>query len=162
MAKTPVIAIVDDDEGVRTSLASLVRSLGYEARTYGSGDDFLRQPPGEDPACMIADIQMPVMTGDELQARLVASGRHFPIIFMTAFPTRTHAPARHGRGRALLSRQTDRRRRDHPLPRRGAGGPRAAIVRSASSGTSAFRNPACILVSWLVDRKYRPAQLTSS
>ena len=87
MAEAPVIAIVDDDEGVRTTLESLVRSLGYEARTYGSGVDFLQQPPGEDPACMIADIQMPLMTGDELQARLVASGRSFPIIFMTAFPT---------------------------------------------------------------------------
>ena len=78
MAKTPVIAIVDDDEGVRTSLASLVRSLGYEARTYGSGADFLQRPPGEDPACMIADVQMPAMTGDELQTRLVAAGRRFP------------------------------------------------------------------------------------
>jgi len=78
-----VIAIVDDDEGVRTTVASLVRSLGYQARTYG----FLQQPPGEDPACMIADIQMPRMTGDELQAKLVASGRSFPIIFMTAHPT---------------------------------------------------------------------------
>ena len=87
MAKTTVIAIVDDDEGVRTSLASLVRSLGYEARTYGSGADFLLEPAGEDPACMIADIQMPVIAGDELQAKLVASGRSFPIIFMTAFPT---------------------------------------------------------------------------
>ena len=70
MAKTPVIAIVDDDEGVRTSLASLVRSLGYEARTYGSGDDFLRQPPGEDPACMITDIQMPAMSGADLLVRV--------------------------------------------------------------------------------------------
>ena len=87
MTEVPLIAIVDDDEGVRTTLASLVRSLGYEARTYGSGVDFLQQPPGEDPACMIADIQMPHMTGDELQARLVASGRNFPIIFMTAFAT---------------------------------------------------------------------------
>ena len=86
MAKTPVIAIVDDDEAVRTSLASLVRSLGYEACTYGSGTDFLERPC-EDPACMIADVQMPVMSGDELQAKLVASGRRFPIIFMTAFPT---------------------------------------------------------------------------
>lgn len=87
MAKTPVIAIVDDDEGVRTSLASLVRSIGYEARAYASGMDFLRQAPGDDPACMIADVQMPVISGDELQARLVAAGRHFPIIFMTAFPS---------------------------------------------------------------------------
>ncbi|WP_315806228.1 MULTISPECIES: response regulator transcription factor [unclassified Bradyrhizobium] len=86
MAKTPVIAIVDDDEGVRASLASLVRSLGYEAHAYESGVDFLREPPGDDPACMIADVQMPVISGDEMQARLIASGRRFPIIFMTAFP----------------------------------------------------------------------------
>jgi FixJ family two-component response regulator len=89
MAKSVVIAIVDDDEGVRASLASLVRSVGYEAQAYESGIDFLRQAPGEDPACMIADVQMPVITGDELQAQLVAAGRHFPIIFMTAFPSET-------------------------------------------------------------------------
>lgn len=87
MARTPVIAIVDDDEGVRVSLASLVRSIGYEAQAYESGMDFLRQAPGDDPACMIADVQMPVITGDELQARLIAAGRHFPVIFMTAFPS---------------------------------------------------------------------------
>jgi FixJ family two-component response regulator len=87
MAKTPVIAIVDDDEGVRASLASLVRSLGYEAHAYESGVQFLREPSEDDPACMIADIQMPVLTGDELQAQLIASGRRFPIIFMTAFPS---------------------------------------------------------------------------
>lgn len=85
MDQTPVIAIVDDDEAVRTSLASLVRSLGYDVRIYGSGTDFLQD--SLDPACMIADIQMPAMSGDELQARLLASDRCFPIIFMTAFPT---------------------------------------------------------------------------
>ena len=89
MAKSLVIAIVDDDEGVRASLASLVRSVGYEAQAYESGMDFLRQAQGDDPACMIADVQMPVITGDELQAQLVAAGRHFPIIFMTAFPSET-------------------------------------------------------------------------
>jgi FixJ family two-component response regulator len=89
MAKSVVIAIVDDDEGVRASLASLVRSVGYEAQAYESGVDFLRQAQGDDPACMIADVQMPVITGDELQAQLVAAGRHFPIIFMTAFPSET-------------------------------------------------------------------------
>ncbi|AWM00595.1 response regulator transcription factor [Bradyrhizobium amphicarpaeae] len=87
MAKTPVIAIVDDDEGVRTSLASLVRSIGYEAQAYESGMDFLQQAPADDPACMIADVQMPIISGDELQARLITAGRHFPIIFMTAFPS---------------------------------------------------------------------------
>lgn len=87
MARPPTIAIVDDDEGVRTSLASLVRSLGYEARTYGSGREFLDETLEAEPACMIADIQMPAMTGDELQKSLNSAGRRFPIIFMTAFPT---------------------------------------------------------------------------
>jgi FixJ family two-component response regulator len=86
------IAIVDDDDAVRMMLASLVRSLGYEARTYRSGADFLETWRGEEPACMIADIQMPLMTGDELQVRLLEAGRRFPIIFMTAFPTE---PVRH-------------------------------------------------------------------
>ena len=70
-----VVAIVDDDEAVRTTLASLVSSLGYEARTYRSGTDFLRERRDEDPACMIADIQMPVMAGDELR-RVLEAGAH--------------------------------------------------------------------------------------
>lgn len=81
------VAIVDDDDGVRNSLASLIRSLGYEARCYGSASQFLADRETGDPDCMIADIQMPEMTGDELQAELIAAGRRFPMIFMTAFPT---------------------------------------------------------------------------
>jgi len=88
MAHPPIIAIVDDDHGVRTSLSSLVRSLGYDARSYASAVDFLADDRTDDPDCMIADIQMPEMSGDELQAALIAAGRRFPMIFMTAFPTR--------------------------------------------------------------------------
>ena len=87
MPKPPTIAIVDDDEGVRASLASLVRSLGYQARTYGSGPEFLRDGVSEQPACMISDVQMPAMTGDRLQEVLLSAGVRFPIIFMTAFPS---------------------------------------------------------------------------
>lgn len=79
------IAIVDDDEGVRISLASLLRSFGYRVSTYGSALAFLDS--GEQPDCMVVDIQMPAMQGDELQARLIADGRRIPMIFMTAFPT---------------------------------------------------------------------------
>ena len=81
MVNTVKIAIVDDDEGVRTSLVSLVRSLGYQAVAYASGLDFLSRPAEEEPACM------PRMMGDELQRELALAGRCFPIIFMTAFPT---------------------------------------------------------------------------
>ena len=122
MAEAPVIAIVDDDEGVRTTLAMLVRSLGYEARTYGSGTDFLQQPADDDPACMIADIQMPVMAGDELQAKLVAAGRSFPIIFMTAFPTEPIRRRVMAAGAQCYLGKPSGGGRNHPLPRRGVGG----------------------------------------
>ncbi|TAJ27093.1 response regulator [Bosea sp. (in: a-proteobacteria)] len=87
MQHIPTVAIVDDDDGVRSSLTSLIRSLGYKARSYGSAPQFLADRETDDPDCMIADIQMPEMTGDELQAALIAAGRRFPMIFMTAFPT---------------------------------------------------------------------------
>jgi FixJ family two-component response regulator len=87
MNHIPTIAVVDDDDGVRISLSSLLRSLGYEVRAYGSGPDFLNDRGAGDPDCMITDVQMAPMTGDQLQAELIAAGRRFPLIFMTAFPT---------------------------------------------------------------------------
>lgn len=87
MNHTPTIAVVDDDDGVRIALCSLLRSLGYEVRAYGSGPEFLNDPQDGDPDCMITDVQMSPMTGDQLQAELIATGRRFPLIFMTAFPT---------------------------------------------------------------------------
>ncbi|QEI06852.1 response regulator [Pigmentiphaga aceris] len=87
MVPTPTIAVVDDDEGVRVSLCSLIRSLGYEVRAYASATAFLDDQGAGDPDCMVTDVQMSPMTGDQLQARLIASGRLFPMIFMTAFPT---------------------------------------------------------------------------
>jgi FixJ family two-component response regulator len=86
MPKISTIAIVDDDEGVRASLASLLRSLGYEVRSYSSALEFLDDETAGDPSCMITDIQMPGMSGDELQTELMARGRIFPMIFMTAYP----------------------------------------------------------------------------
>jgi FixJ family two-component response regulator len=86
MQHIPTVAVVDDDDGVRSSLSSLIRSLGYEARSYASAPDFLGDRESRDPDCMITDIQMPEMTGDQLQAVLIAAGRRFPMIFMTAFP----------------------------------------------------------------------------
>ncbi|TIW01282.1 MAG: response regulator [Mesorhizobium sp.] len=87
MSKMPAIAIVDDDEGVRSALTSLFSALGYEVRSYASALEFLGDDAVGDPGCMITDIQMPGMTGDELQAELISRGRAFPMIFMTAFPT---------------------------------------------------------------------------
>ncbi|MDQ8031892.1 hypothetical protein CEG14_09640 [Bordetella genomosp. 1] len=87
MNHVPTIAIIDDDDGVRTALSSLVRSLGYQVRAYASAPDFLGDATLREPDCLVSDIQMAPMSGDELQRALNAAGRHFPMIFMTAFST---------------------------------------------------------------------------
>ena len=85
MSNPPVISIIDDDVSVRTATYNLVRSLGYAVRTYASAEEFLRSPDLNDTSCVIADVRMPAMSGLELQAHLIADGRHFPFIFITAF-----------------------------------------------------------------------------
>jgi FixJ family two-component response regulator len=82
----PVISIIDDDESVRAATNRLVRSLGFVALTFACADDFLRSPRLNDTSCVIADVQMPGMSGIELQSALIASGKVIPIIFITAFP----------------------------------------------------------------------------
>jgi FixJ family two-component response regulator len=84
--KTPLIAIVDDDEAVRIGTTSLVRSLGYDVQTYGSAEDFLDSQERHDAACLISDIQMPGLSGLDLQKVLVAEHSPTPIIFITAYP----------------------------------------------------------------------------
>ena len=68
-------------------MCALVRSLGYDARTFASAGAFLRAPEAETTACVILDVQMPGMSGPELQRRLMRrSGGAPAIIFITAFP----------------------------------------------------------------------------
>jgi FixJ family two-component response regulator len=81
-----VISIVDDDDSVRASLDSLVRSLGFTAYSFPSADAFLQSPRLGDTKCVISDVQMPNMTGLELQNVMLAQGLRIPIIFITAFP----------------------------------------------------------------------------
>ena len=86
MPRVPLISIIDDDASVRVATNRLVRSLGYVAHTFASADGFLQSPHVNDTACVIADVQMPGMSGIELQSRLIAEGRSVPMIFITAFP----------------------------------------------------------------------------
>lgn len=81
-----VIAIVDDDESVREALASLMSSLGYDAAPYSSGDEFLRSAQRGRTECLIADVQMPRMSGPQLHDRLIHEGVRIPMILMTAYP----------------------------------------------------------------------------
>lgn len=84
--KNPVLSVVDDDESVRASISSLIRSLGFTARAFASAEEFLSSGDIEATDCLIADIQMPGMSGVELQQELIARGPTPPIVFITAFP----------------------------------------------------------------------------
>jgi FixJ family two-component response regulator len=86
LAKAPMISIVDDDSSVREATKGLVRSLGYGAAAFASAEDFLQSDHVNDTACLITDVQMPGLSGVELQSRLIAQGNCTPIIFITAFP----------------------------------------------------------------------------
>jgi FixJ family two-component response regulator len=86
LARTPTVSIVDDDKSVRVAIGALVRSIGRVAYTFASAEDFLNSPEAEATDCLIADIQMPGMTGIELQQTLSTRGSRVPIVFITAFP----------------------------------------------------------------------------
>ena len=86
MARIPVISIVDDDPSAREATRRLVKSLGFSAFTFSSAEEFLESNRIADTACLITDVQMPGLTGVELQARLIARGDRMPVIFVTAFP----------------------------------------------------------------------------
>ncbi|QIB36372.1 response regulator transcription factor [Ancylobacter pratisalsi] len=81
-----MISIIDDDQAVREATESLVRSLGLTARTFASAEDFLNSALIDETACVITDVQMPGMSGVELQSELRARGADTPLIFITAFP----------------------------------------------------------------------------
>ena len=81
----PVIAVVDDDESVRESLAGLAESGGYETAWFDSAEEFLRLARHRNNLdCLILDVRLPGMSGVELHARLTAAGWFVPTIFITA------------------------------------------------------------------------------
>ena len=86
MMDSPVISIIDDDPSVRKATDGLVRSLGYRSLTFASAEDFLESDHIEDTSCVITDVQMPGLSGVELQMVLIARGARMPMIFITAFP----------------------------------------------------------------------------
>jgi FixJ family two-component response regulator len=85
MAKAPSwIAIVDDDPSVLKALRRLLRTRAFDARTYSSGQEFLAALPDSLPNCLIVDLQMPEMSGMELQQQLARKGIRIPTIVITA------------------------------------------------------------------------------
>ena len=93
MPGQPLISIVDDDQLMRDLMRQLVKSFGFAVATFPSALAFLKSPDLDETACLIADVQMPGMTGDELYRRLIGDGRTIPTILVTAYPN-DHVRAR--------------------------------------------------------------------
>jgi FixJ family two-component response regulator len=80
-----LISVVDDDESVRRSTRLLIESLGFRVATFASAEAFLRSEKRGDTSCLILDVQMPGMSGLQLQTKLAHDGDRIPIIFITAY-----------------------------------------------------------------------------
>jgi len=86
MSNRTLISIVDDDEPFRESMRKLVMLLGYTVEAFSSAADFLASRLLPETACLIADVNMPGMTGIELHGHLVDAGYAIPTILVTAYP----------------------------------------------------------------------------
>src|ERR1700680_4140487 len=82
--KTKLIAIVDDDDSMRSALEGLLKAGGLPAQAFASAEEYLKSGQQHENACLIADIRMPGMSGLELQAKLNAEACRIPTIFITA------------------------------------------------------------------------------
>ena len=82
--KTKLVAILDDDDSVRSALQGLLKAVGLPAQAFASAEEFLNSGQQHQIACLIADIRMPGMSGLQLQAKLNAERCKIPIIFITA------------------------------------------------------------------------------
>jgi len=81
-----VISVIDDDASVRAATDNLLSSHGYQVHTFASAEEFLQSARLSDSSCVIADVQMPAMSGLDLLSHVRAQGYVAPFIFITAFP----------------------------------------------------------------------------
>jgi len=82
-----MIAVVDDDESVRSATVDLLLSLGFACEAFESAEAYLKSDAGNRMSCLILDVRMPGLGGLELQQLLTDQGRPVPIIFITSFPS---------------------------------------------------------------------------
>jgi FixJ family two-component response regulator len=78
-----MVFVIDDDESIRESLKSLMRSVGLGVETFATAQEFLQSTRPDVPACLILDVRMPGLSGLDLQRDLAEANIHIPIIFIT-------------------------------------------------------------------------------
>ena len=91
---TPLVRVVDDDDSFRKAVARLLRASGFAVKTFASAAAFLAGPEFEVPGCVLLDLQMPGMSGLQLQEALAEAGHRLPVIFLTGrgdIPTSVNA-----------------------------------------------------------------------
>lgn len=125
MTSKPVIAIVDDDDLARAGTSSLMRSLGYNIQTFSSAEAFLLSDVTSFD-CLISDIQMPGMSGLDLQMALKGRAPQVPVIFLTAFPNE--------RSRTLALNQGARHYLEKPCPPDELCSCVAVVIETATNG----------------------------
>jgi FixJ family two-component response regulator len=79
----PIVFVVDDDASFRTAVARLLRASGFAVRTFASAVEFLARPEAETPGCVLLDLQMPGLSGLDLQELLARGGHSPPVVFLT-------------------------------------------------------------------------------
>jgi len=80
---TPTVFVVDDDDDVRVSIAEMLRAAGLHAEAFATAQEFLGCGRGDGPSCLVLDLQLPGMSGLEVQRELASAGDSMPIIFLT-------------------------------------------------------------------------------
>ncbi len=82
-----MIAVVDDEDSVRKAVLRVLRAAGFSARGFSSGTEFLNSWHFDRPDCLVLDLQMPDLSGVEVQKSLVSAGAQFPVVIITAHDT---------------------------------------------------------------------------
>ena len=78
-----IVAIVDDDLSFREGVSSLIRAAGWKVETFASAEEFLARPRAEAPSCLLLDLQLPDLSGLDLQKRMAEGNLDIPIVFLT-------------------------------------------------------------------------------
>src|SRR6516165_6438082 len=81
----PLVCVIDDESSIRESLSRLLRSAGLKVQAFASAQEFLASRPSETPSCLLLDVQMPGISGLELQRQLCSGRDRVPIIFITGY-----------------------------------------------------------------------------
>jgi FixJ family two-component response regulator len=82
-ASAPTVFIIDDDAGVRTAIAGLLKSVGLRSEIFATAQEFLQSTRPDGPSCLVLDVRLPGMNGLDVQRKLAGASEPIPIIFIT-------------------------------------------------------------------------------